>query len=95
MTGQPEPSRRELVENIERRLAALEDSEVLEKRFSHYGVPKRMLEKRFSHYGVPATPAPAVAVLAEGNNLKVGVARPDVTAAEPPSAEDSLGLNIE
>jgi len=93
MTGQPEPSRRELVENIERRLAALEDSEVLEKRFSHYGVPKRMLEKRFSHYGVPATPAPAV--LAEGNNLKVGVARPDVTAAEPPTAEDSLGLNIE
>jgi len=90
MTGQSEPSRRELLENLERRVASVE--ETLEKRFNRIGVPRRMLEKRFNRYGVPEA-APGGASLASGDRELAQ--KSSVKVAGDPTAENSLGLDIE
>lgn len=58
MTGRAGPTHETLVENLERRVLAVEGPEGLERRFNRMGVPRRstddnVLEKRYNRIGVP------------------------------------------
>ena len=58
MTGRAGPTDAELVENLERRVLAVEGPEGLERRYNRMGVPSSrdedaVLEKRFNRQGVP------------------------------------------
>ena len=93
MTGGPEPSRDVLIENLERRVSSIKALEDLERRSSGDNV---VLEKRFNTLGVP-NPQPVGNTLAEsGSDDEVLAAQAlPVTPANPPTANNSLGLDIE
>lgn len=109
MSGGAEPSTEELTENLRKRLVAIDDSEVLEKRYSRFGVPKKQKSKSKSK-AKAGTLANAAAgkskkkggkgaasanTLAAGDALGGPVSGNDVTAADQPTADNSLGLNVE
>ena len=94
MSGGPEPPRELLERNLMRRVLSLEGPEGLKRRFNGRSLDDIVvLDKRFNTYGVPAPPKPI------GNNLAVGSdansQRLGVTAANSPTANNSLGLDIE
>ncbi|KAF8969251.1 aspartic peptidase A1 [Flammula alnicola] len=106
MTGRSPPSRRDLQENLERRVLAVEGPEALEKRFNRMGVPKRrvenVLEKRFNRIGVPkkakAPDSSSLISLKKGKNSTAQAAPVTANAvaqANAPTAANSLGLDIE
>jgi hypothetical protein len=79
MTGRAGPTHATLVENLERRVLAVEGPEGLEKRFNRMGVPRRstednVLEKRYNRIGVPqrAKTAAKTAGAASLASLKTG-----------------------
>jgi hypothetical protein len=87
MTGAKPPSDRSLEQRLERRMLSLDVPSGIDRRFNLIGVPRDLgdsdvqLEKRFNRVGV----------------LKPGLRRQvaPITAANPPTAPNSLGLDIE
>jgi len=90
MTGGAEPSREVLTENLERRVSSIN---ALERRSAHDDL---VLEKRFNTLGVPK-PQPVGNSLAEsGSDDEVLAAQAlPVTPANTPTANNTLGLDIE
>jgi hypothetical protein len=92
MSGVPEPPLELLERNLMRRVLSVEGTEGLERRFNRRSLDDTVvLDKRFNTHGVPA-PAPI------GNNLAVGSGtsqRLKITPAKAPTANNSLGLDIE
>ncbi|KIM39982.1 hypothetical protein M413DRAFT_19672 [Hebeloma cylindrosporum] len=98
MTGREAPSSSSLEQNLVKRVQAVEGTEALERRFNRMGVPRRevVLEKRFSRYGVPARQKPGSASLISlKQGKKAAAAAPDVSKANTPTGNNSLGLDIE
>jgi hypothetical protein len=103
--GRTEPSVEFLERELQKRVSAVEGSEGLERRFNDNGVPRsneNTLEKRYSRYGVPEkakSPAGAdsLAVLKKGsgNGSNGGQQKNSVAVANAPTANNSLGLDIE
>jgi len=94
MSGGPEPPRELLERNLMRRVLSLEGPEGLKRRFNGRSLDDTVvLDKRFNTYGVPPPPQPI------GNNLAdasgANSQRLGVTAANSPTANNSLGLDIE
>jgi len=91
MSDGPEPPRELLERNLMRRVLSVEGADGLERRFNRRNLDDTtVLDKRFNPY-VP-DPAPI------GKNLAAGAGvpqRPKVTPAKPPTANNSLGLDIE
>jgi hypothetical protein len=85
MTGAKPPSDRSLEQRLERRMLSLDVPSGIDRRFNLFGVPRDLrdvqLEKRFNRVGA----------------LKPGLSRQvaPITAANPPTAPNSLGLDIE
>jgi hypothetical protein len=93
MSGGPEPPRELLERNLMRRVLSVEGVAGLERRFNRRSLDDDVvLKKRFNTYGVPA-PAPIGNSLAVGSGAKSQ--RLAVTAANTPTANNSLGLDIE
>jgi hypothetical protein len=93
MSGRQEPPLDLLERNLMRRVLQVEGVDGLERRFNRRNLDDVVdLEKRYNAY-IP-DPAPI------GNNLAVGNGvsksqRLSVTQADSPSANNSLGLDIE
>lgn len=88
MTGTEEPSTAELHSRIERRILAVEES---------HNLKRRTLERRFNRVGANPNPSPSVSgavSFAEGGVQQQQKAS-DVTQANQPTANNSLGLDIE
>lgn len=89
MTGRAGPTDETLVENLERRVLAIEGPEGLERRFNRAGVPTRrngnMLEKRFNRIGVPhkaqSSGSSSLATLKNGRNGRNGAAGASVAGS--------------
>ena len=96
MTGRQAPSSSSLEQNLVKRVQAVEGTEVLERRYNRMGVPRRdvVLEKRFNRFGVPV-PKPNSNSLISLKGKKAAAAPPAVSKANTPSANNSLGLDIE
>jgi hypothetical protein len=93
MSGGPEPPRELLERNLMRRVLSLEGADGLERRFNRRSLDDTVvLNKRFNTYGVPA-PASIGNTLAVSSGAKSQ--RLAVTAADSPTANNSLGLDIE
>lgn len=94
MSGNPEPPRELLERNLMKRVLQVEGADGLERRFHRRNLDDtEALEKRYNAY-IPDS-APTI-----GNNLAVGKGvsksqRLAVTQADSPSANNSLGLDIE
>jgi hypothetical protein len=97
MTGREAPSSSALEQNLVERVQAVEGTESLERRFNRMGVPRRevVLEKRFNRFGVPVKPITPSASLISLKGKKAAPAPPAVSKAKTPSANNSLGLDIE
>jgi hypothetical protein len=88
MSGGPEPPRELLEMNLMRRVLSIEGPDGLERRFNRRTLDDIVLNKRFNTYGVPAPKS-------IGNTLAVKSAATPITAAQSPTANNSLGLDIE
>jgi len=92
MSGGPDPARELLERNLMRRVLQVEGVDGLERRFNRRSLDDTVdLGKRYNAY-IPE-PAPTI-----GNNLAVGKSksqRLSVTQADSPTANNSLGLDIE
>lgn len=105
ISGRTEPSVEFLERELQKRVYAVEGSEGLERRFNNNGVPRsgeNVLEKRYSRFGVPEKAkspggADSLAVLKKGNGngSNAGQKKNGVSIANAPTANSSLGLNIE
>jgi hypothetical protein len=81
MTGVKPPSDRSLEQRLERRMLSLDVPGGIDRRFNRFGVPRNVKD-----------------VQLEKRFNRAGVSKPrqvTVTAADPPTAPDSLGLDIE
>jgi len=101
MTGREAPSSTSLEQNLVKRILAVEGTEGLERRFNRIGVPRRerregVLEKRFKRIGIrtksKGNPASLISLKKGG---KAAPLPPLVTTADTPTANNSLGLDIE
>ena len=85
MTGAKPPSDRSLEQRLERRILSLDVPSGIDRRFNRFGVPRNVkdvqLERRFNRVGV----------------LKPRLKRKEepIAVADPPTAPNSLGLDIE
>jgi hypothetical protein len=101
MTGRQAPSSSSLEQNLVKRVQAVEGTEGLERRFNRKGVyrslPRRevVLEKRYSRLGVPVHKPNTTNSLISLKGKKAAPAPPAVTKANTPTANNSLGLDIE
>ncbi|KAF9524418.1 aspartic peptidase A1 [Crepidotus variabilis] len=101
MTGGEVPSRRELEENLERRVLAVEGPEGFERRFNRRAPIDESdevdLEKRYNRIGVPKPASPQGNTLAavKGGKGQAAVQKTPVAAANAPTADNSLGLDIQ
>ncbi|KAF8199635.1 aspartic peptidase A1 [Pholiota molesta] len=102
MTGRAGPTHETLVENLERRVLAIEGPEGLEKRFNRMGVPRRstadnVLEKRYNRIGVPhkakTTGAASLASLKSGKNRNGAKGSKSSQPAAAPAAPASSVTN--
>jgi hypothetical protein len=93
MSGGPEPPRELLERNLMRRVLSLEGPEGLRRRFNLRSLDDAVvLDRRFNTYGVPAAaPVPVgISLAVDSESASLGV-----TTADQPTANNSLGLNIE
>ena len=98
MTGETEPSQDTLEEYLVRRVLAVEGREGLERRYNRRNADDTVvLEKRYNTLGVPEPASPPVGnTLAETSGDALGTPPNNgVTAAKKPTANNSLGLDIE
>jgi hypothetical protein len=100
MTGREAPSSISLEQNLAKRVLAVEGNEDLGRRFNRIGVPRRerreeLLEKRFNRFGIPPSPKADSASLISLKGKKTAPQPPPVAVANDPTANDSLGLDIE
>ena len=96
MTGRQAPSSSSLEQNLVKRVLAVEGTEGLERRYNRRGVPRRevVLEKRYNRQGLPA-PKLNSNSLVSLKGKKAAPAPPAVSKANTPTANNSLGLDIE
>ncbi|KAF8222084.1 aspartic peptidase A1 [Tricholoma matsutake] len=98
MTGRTGPTTDELTVNLRKRLLSIEVAEVLAKRFNRVGVPNTPNTKAA---GSGAALAVAMAKAEKGGKgthhgkAKAAAVTQTVTPANPPTANNSLGLSIE
>jgi len=97
MTGREAPSSRSLEQNLVKRVQAVEGTEGLERRFNRMGVSRNVvLEKRFNRVGLrPQANTNSASLISLKQGKKVAPAPPAVSQANAPSADNSLGLDIE
>jgi len=97
MTGSAVPSLEVLTENLERRISTIEALEDLERRFKRRSADDGIvLEKRYNTFGVPKPQSVGNTFAQSGSDDKVLAAQAlPVTPAKPPTANNSLGLDIE
>lgn len=103
MSGREAPSSISLEQNLAKRVLAVEGNEGLERRFNRSGLPRRgkrededVLEKRYNRVGIPAgSNANAASSVSLKKGGKGAPAPPAVSEANTPSANNSLGLDIE
>jgi len=105
ISGRTEPSVEFLERELQKRVYGVEGSEGLKRRFNGNGVPRseeNVLEKRYSRFGVPekakspvGTDSLAVLKKGKGNGSNAGQQKNGVAIANAPTANNSLGLNIE
>ena len=98
MTGREAPSSRSLEQNLVKRVQVVEGTEGLERRFNRMGLPRRdpVLEKRFNRMGVsPEANTNSASLISLKQGKKVAPAPPAVSKANTPTADNSLGLDIE
>lgn len=102
ITGRTEPSVEFLERELQKRVYAVEGSEGLERRNGLPRSEENSLEKRYNRFGVPEKPKSPVgtdslAVLKKGsgNGSNGGQQKSSVAIANNPTANNSLGLDIE
>jgi len=97
MTGETEPSQDTLENYLVRRVLAVEGREGLERRYNRRNADDTVvLERRYNTWGVPEPASPPVGnTLAETPGDTLGTQPNSVTAAKKPTANNSLGLDIE
>ncbi|RDB25910.1 putative aspartic-type endopeptidase CTSD [Hypsizygus marmoreus] len=99
MSGRTEPTTEELTNNLRKRVLSLDGSEALSKRYNRIGVPKAPAKSAAKTAGSGAALASAAAKnrkgTGAGEGASFGTAVPDITAADTPTADNSLGLDIE
>jgi hypothetical protein len=97
MTGETEPSQDTLKNYLVKRVLAVEGREGLERRYNRRNADDTvLLEKRYNTWGVPEPASPPVGnTLAETSGDPLGAQPNGVTAANKPTANNSLGLDIE
>jgi len=85
MTGAKPPSDRSLEQRLEKRMLSLDVPNGIDRRFNRFGVPQNVgdvqLEKRFNRIGALKP--------------RLKVKEEPITVANPPTAPNSLGLDIE
>ena len=98
MSGREAPSTSTLEQNLVKRVQAVEGTEVLERRFNRMGtrLQREVLEKRFNRVGTTLRPkANSAASLMSLKGRQAASQPPAVSIANTPTANNSLGLDIE
>lgn len=98
MSGETEPSQATLEQYLVRRVLEVEGRDGLERRYNRRNADDIViLEKRYNTWGVPEPVTPPIGnTLAETSSDDGLGAQPEsITAANKPTANNTLGLDIE